>query len=123
MKKLIAILIILTLNSCSMFEENGIELVIENNSKKPITEVEFTTSERLEVIKIDRIESNESVTEFLSMAENKSDGFYWLTFTRFDGKKEISGGGYYTNGAPIDKWVKYEIKSDTTFSKFSGTKY
>ncbi|WP_411896092.1 hypothetical protein [Winogradskyella sp. A2] len=116
-------MIILTLNSCSLFKEKGIEMEIKNNSNKPITDVEFTTSERLEVIKIDRIQPNESVTEFLSMVQNKSDGFYWLTFTRSDGKKEISGGGYYTNGESLDKWVKFEIKSDTTFYKFSGTGY
>ena len=115
-------MIILTLNSCS-FKENGIKMEIKNNSNDPITEVEFTTSERLEIIKIGRIEPNETVKEFLSMEKNKSDGFYWLTFTRPDGKKEISGGGYYTNGGSLDKWVKFEIKSDTTFYKFSGTDY
>jgi RNA polymerase sigma-70 factor (ECF subfamily) len=38
-------------------------------------------------------------------------------------KKEKSGGGYYTNGGSLDRWVKFEIKSDTTFVKFSGTGY
>ena len=115
-------MIILTLNSCS-FKENGIEMEITNNSKEPITEVEFTTSERLQIIKIGSIQPNETVKEFLSMRQNKSDGFYWLTFTRHDGKKEICGGGYYTNGKSLDKLVKFEIKSDTTFYKFSGTNY
>jgi len=116
-------MLILTLNACSELRTNGIELEIKNHSSKPITEVEFTTSERLEVIKIDKIEPSESVKEFLSMAQNKSDGFYWLTFTRPDGKKEISGGGYYTKGEALDEWVKFEIKPDTTFSKFSGAGY
>ena len=65
MKKLLVIIIILTLNSCIMFKENGIEMEIKNNSNEPITNAEFTTSEKLEVIKIDRIEPNESVNEFL----------------------------------------------------------
>ena len=115
-------MIILTLSSCS-FKDTGIDLEIKNNSNDTITDVEFTTSERLEIIKIDRIEPNESVKEFLSMEKNQSDGFYWLSFKRSDGKPEITGGGYYTNGGPIDKWVKFEIESDTTYYKFSGTGY
>ena len=105
-----------------MFNENGIEIEIKNNSSQTITDVEFTTSERLEIIKIDRIEPNESVTEFLSMEQNKSDGFYWLSFTRPNGEKDISGGGYYTNGDALNKWVKFEIITDTTYSTFSSSK-
>ena len=116
-------MIILTLNSCFMFKESGIEMKIKNKSNEPITNVEFTTSENLDVIRIDQIEPNESVTEFLSMRNNKSDGSYSLTFTRANGKKEMSGGGYYTNGGSLDRWVKYEIKPDTTFAKFSGIGY
>lgn len=116
-------MVILTLNSCFMFKENGIEMEIKNNSNKPITNLEFRTLEKLEVIKIDRIEPNESVSEFLSMRNNKTDGGYSLTFTREDGKKEIRDVGYYTNGGSLDRWVNFEIKSDTTFVRFSGTGY
>ena len=38
-------------------------------------------------------------------------------------KKEISGGGYYTNGSSLDKWVKFEVKNDTTIVEFSGNGY
>ena len=106
-----------------MFNKNGIEMEIKNNSNQPITDVEFTTSERLEIIKIDRIEPNESVTEFLSMDQNKSDGFYWLSFTRPNGEKEISGGGYYTNGGSLDHWVDFIVENDTTIVKFDGPIY
>jgi hypothetical protein len=106
-----------------MFKENGIEMEVKNDSNEPITNVEFTTSEKLEVIKIDRIEPNESVNEFLSMRNNQSDGAYTLTFNRVNGKKEISGGGYYTNGGSLDRWVKFEVKADTTIVEFSGTGY
>ncbi len=123
MKKLLAIMIILTLNSCFMFKENGIEMKIKNDSSEPITNVEFTTTEKLETIKIDRIEPNESITEFLSMRKNKSDGAYSLTFTRANGKKEISGGGYYTNGGSLDHWVDFIVEKDTTIVKFDGPIY
>lgn len=116
-------MLIFSLNSCLESKENGIEMKIKNDSSEPITNVEFTTTEKLNVIKIDRIEPNERVTEFLSMRKNKTDGAYSLTFTRANGKKEISGGGYYTNGGSLDKWVKFEIKSDTIFAEFSGTGY
>lgn len=123
MKKLIVITIILTLNSCSMFKENGIEMKIKNNSSEPITNVEFTTTEKIEIIKINKIEPNESVTEFLSMRKNKTDGAYSLTFTRANGKKETSSGGYYTNGVSLDHWIDLIVENDTTIVKFDGPGY
>ena len=119
MKKLLVIMITLTLNSC-MFEENGIEMNIKNSSNRPITNVKFTTSENLDVVMVNKIEPNESVTKFLSMQDNKFDGAYSLSFTRANGKKEMTDGGYYTNGVPLDQWVKFEVKPDTIFAKFSG---
>ena len=106
-----------------MFKENGIEVKIKNNSSEPITNVEFTTTEKIEIIKIDRIEPNKSVTEFLLMRKNKTDGAYSLTFTRVNGKKEISGGGYYTNGGSLDHWVDFEVENDTVVVKFDAPIY
>ena len=106
-----------------MFKENGIEVKIKNNSSEPITNVEFTTTEKIEIIKIDRIEPNKSVTEFLSMRKNKTDGAYSRTFTRVNGKKEISGGGYYTNGGSLDHWVDFEVENDTVVVKFDAPIY
>ena len=123
MKKPLAIIIVLTLNSCFMFKEHGIEMKIKNDSNEAITNVEFTTTEKLEVIKIDRIEPNKSVTGFLSMRKNKTDGAYSLTFTRANGKKEMSGGGYYTNGGSLDHWVDITVENDTTIVKFDGLFY
>ena len=123
MKRLLALTLILTLNSCFFYKKDGIEMKIQNDSSEPITNVEFTTTERLELIKIDRIEPNESVTEFLSMRKNKSDGAYSLTFTRASGKKEISGGGYYTNGGSLDHWVDFIVENDTTIVKFDAPIY
>ena len=123
MKKLLGIILIITLNSCFFYKKDGIEMKIKNDSSEPITNVEFTTTEKLDVIKIDRIEPNESVTEFLSMRKNKSDGAYSLTFTRASGKNEISGGGYYTNGGSLDHWVDFIIENDTTIVKFDAPIY
>ncbi len=96
---------------------------IKNDSSEPITNIKFTTTEKLEVIKIDRIEPNESVTKFLSMRKNKTDGEYLLTFTCADGKEEIIGGGYYTNGSSLDHWVDFIVKNDTTIVKFDAPIY
>ena len=123
MKKLLALTLILSLNSCFFYKKDGIEMKIKNNSSEPITNVEFTTTEKLEVIKIDRIEPDKSVTEFLSMRKNKSDGAYSLTFTRASGKKEISGGGYYTNGSSLDHWVDFIVENDTIIVKFDAPIY
>jgi hypothetical protein len=123
MKKLIAFIFILTLSACVFYKKDGIEMKIKNESSEPITNVEFTTTEKLDVIRIDRNEPNESVTEFLSMRKNKTDGAYSLTFTRANGKKEISGGGYYMNGSSLDHWVDFIVEKDTTLVKFDGPIY
>ncbi|WP_299716666.1 hypothetical protein [uncultured Tenacibaculum sp.] len=123
MKKLLGIVLILTLNSCIFYKKDGIEMKIKNDSSEPITNVEFTTTEKVNMIKIDRIEPNESVTEFLSMRKNKSDGAYSLTFTRASGKKEVSSGGYYTNGGSLDHWVEFIVKNETEIIKFDAPIY
>ena len=64
----------------------------------------------------------ENKSDFLTMKDNKSDGNYVLEFTR-NGKKEIQGYGYYTNGGALDKWVEFEIENDTITKRFSGIKY
>ena len=123
MKKLIAIILLLSLNSCYLLKKNGIEFTIENKSDFPIESVKFSTSEKLAVIVFDRIEPNQSVAEFLTMKNNKHDGSYTLEFTRSNGIKESRGFGYYTNGGALDRWVEFEIQNDTITRKFSGTGY
>lgn len=123
MKKILGIALILTLNSCIFYKKDGIEMKIKNDSSEPITNVEFTTTEKVNMIKIDRIEPNESVNEFLLMRKNKSDGAYSLTFTRASGKKEVSGGGYYTNGGSLEHWVEFIVENDTTIVKFDAPIY
>ena len=57
------------------------------------------------------------------MKKNKIDGAYSLTFNRANGKKEISGGGYYTNGGSLDHWVDFEVENDTIIMKFDASIY
>jgi len=120
-KKAISVLLVLILNSCFIDSENGIKVEIINNSNEPITNLEFTTSENLEVIRFDKIEPNETVNEFLSMEKNQIDGSYSLTFNRVNGQTEFSISGYYTNGAALDKKVKYIVEGDTTLVEFIGS--
>jgi len=123
MKKLYAIVIVLILSSCDSNKGKGIKFEIRNNSDRQITKVKFYTSEKLAIAEFDKIEPNESVSDFLTMKNNRSDGGYVLEFTRVNGKKEIKSCGYYTNGAPLNNMVKFEIKKDTTLSTFSGVGY
>ena len=123
MKKLISFIIILTINSCYLSRDNGIEMKINNESNDALTNVTFTTSEKLEVVKIDRIDPNESVAEYLSMRKNKGDGSYLLTFIRTDGKQEKRSVGYYTNGGSLNQWVNFIVKKDTTLVNFDPPAY
>ena len=123
MKKLLAIILFLTLNSCFFYKKDGIEVHIKNNSNQTISNLEFTTSEKVKSIKIDSIAPNKSVREFLSMSKNKSDGAYSLTFERKNGQNETSGGGYYSNGSSLDHWVDFIVENDTTIVKFDAPIY
>jgi len=122
MKKILLFgFIVLTLNSCK-FKEKGISFVIQNESKYKLEKVRFSTSENLAVMKFEKIEPKESVSDFLSMKENKSDGTYVLEFKR-NGKKETKNCGYYTNGGALDTKVKFEIENDTIITELIGFKY
>jgi len=123
MRKLAILLIALTFNSCFFNKKNGIEVKIKNVSNQPISNVEFTTSEKLNSVKFNKIEPNKSVMGFLSMKKNKTDGSYLLKFDRSNGEKQVKGGGYYTNGTSLDHWVDFIIKNDTIIVNFDAPIY
>ncbi|WP_276166608.1 hypothetical protein [Zobellia alginiliquefaciens] len=112
------VFICLTLTSCSLFEKNGIEVQIKNATKETVTQVEFSTTEKLESVVLDSIGPNIQYTGFLPMSKNKVDGRYTLSFIRSNGKKEIVGKGYYSNGAALNNRVLIEVKRDTTVFEF-----
>lgn len=122
-KKLIAIFILLVLNSCNLLKENGIGLKIKNNSNSSISNIQFYTTEKLSTLIFNKIEPNKNLKGFLSMKNNKSDGAYTLEFTRLNGKKENFSSGYYTNGKTLDSLVEFEIKEDTILVKYTTIKY
>ena len=84
-KELLFGLIVLYLTSCK-FTEKGISFVIQNESMFKLEKVEFSTSENIAVMKFNKLEPKESVSDFLSMEDNRSDGTYVLEFVR-NGKK------------------------------------
>lgn len=119
MKKLVLLVIALTLTSCYLFRENGIEVEITNNSGSPISDVKFTTSEYLNSLNYAAVSPDETVSGFLNMSENKTDGSYVLEFTRENGKREMLGNGYYTNGGSLDSRVIFKIEKDTVIASTS----
>lgn len=123
MNKLLVIISLLTLNSCFLLKENGIDIEIKNNSDLTIENVKFYTSENLAVVLFDKIEPNQIVKNFLSMKDNHVDGSYILEYNKSGGEKEYSGGGYYTNGGSLNELVQFEIKKDTTLVKFTSDRY
>ena len=120
MKNIIILLIVITsLTSCHFFSGNGIEVKIENNSRTLITDVEFTTTENLNSIKINQIEPGESINDFLNMKDNQSDGGYILNFKTANGEIKQSGAGYYTNGGSLDNRIIFLIENDTVIARTS----
>lgn len=123
MNKLIIIILLLALNSCSLLKENGINFEIKNNSDLAIENVKFYTSEKLDILEFKKIESNYIAKRFLSMTNNKIDGSYILEYNRIGGQTEVYSRGYYTNGGSLDELVQFEIKNDTILVKFTSDRY
>ena len=105
-------LIVLTLFSCNYLKQ-GIEVKIDNDSNETITDIVFTTSENLETIEFESIDTNKSVKGFLSMKENKVDGTYLIKLTRKNGKIESQEIGYYSNGIPLEEIIEIKITNDS----------
>lgn len=118
MKKAAIIILLVGLIACSLVKENGIAFELYNNTDMLITNVRFTTSEKIETAEVDRVEPNEYASGFLSMKNNIADGAYILAFARSDGREEKKSAGYYTNGGSLNKLVRFEIKPDTIIAKF-----
>ena len=124
MKKIILGILILTLSSCHYLGKgNGIDFEIKNNSKETITDIKIYTSEKIEVVSVEKIEPNKSISDFLSMKENKTDGEYHIEFKRKNGSTQNSKGGYYTNGVALNSWIEFDIRNDTVKYKSSGRKF
>ena len=123
LKILCTLTLSIALNSCFFYKKDGVEIKIKNDSEESITNVEFTTTEKLKSVRIDEVQANSSVSEFLSMRNNKTDGAYLLTFTRADGTKEVKSEGYYTNGSSLNHWIDVIVKNDTTIVKFDAPIY
>lgn len=118
-KKISMFLLLLSLNACGLLGENGMEIKITNDSGAPITNLEFTTTEKLGLVQIDKIEPNNSTNEFLSMRENRLDGAYLFTFVRANGQKETIKFGYYSNGIAFGQLAECIVKKDTTLVHFN----
>lgn|SRR5690554_2537801 len=116
MKKLLIGIIVLTLASCAKFNL-GVEVKVNNNSDFTVTDITFSTSEKLENIEFESIEPNKSVKGFLSMKENKVDGHYIISFTRENGVIESEKLGYYSNGITFENLIEIDIENDSVIQK------
>jgi len=101
-----------------LLQEKGIPFKIQNTSNATITDVRFSTSEKLASTEFDSIASNQNEQGFLNMKENKTDGAYTLVYFRENGTKVETSAGYYTSGVSMDNYIRFEIKNDTTLVKF-----
>ena len=101
--------------------KTGIKVEVHNLSGEAITEVNVFTSEpEGGMLDIGKIESSEKYSDFLEMSNNYQDGGYIIEFKRGGSTVERSGGGYYTNEAPLDSKVIFIIEPDTANVVFRG---
>jgi len=118
MKKILLIYLLFIVVSCN-FLKDGIEIEISNNSKVPLKNLKFSTSENKEVLTFKELKSGEKINEFLSMKDNKTDGSFSLEFTNQKGEIKKLTAGYYSNGKPLDNKIIFMIQNDTTLIKIN----
>lgn len=122
MKKLLGLILIFVLIAC-VNSGNGITVSIVNSSDHAIHNVEFSTDENT-FLKFDHIPAKGGVKAFLDMSNNhKGDGAYVIEFERMDGKREHKVGGYYTNGAALNRYVLCTVEKDSILMTFENLEY
>ena len=119
MKKAVILIFVFTVCSCNLFNKKGIDFVIKNNSNVEIENIKLYTSENLTVKDLESLSPNDSMEGFLPMTNNKKDGSYILEFNRLNKDKETHKQGYYSNGSPLNKWIQFNIKTNTTITRLS----
>jgi hypothetical protein len=121
MKQLGLFLLFALLLSCS--STNGVKMNLHNSSGFTISEIQIGTSDSLAKIKIQKLNNNEKVSEFLNMEKVKRiDGNYIIEYKINDStyKKEF---GYYTNGYPPELEINITIKPNTILVNQNHKKY
>lgn len=99
-------------NSC--ISEEGIYVEVTNISDKVVKDIKVFTSDQKSFVNFDNMRSQSSTEKFLDMSNTtESDGGYMINFIRENGSEHTSGGGYYTNGSPMDRKIHFTIKNDT----------
>ncbi|QIE58710.1 hypothetical protein G5B37_03775 [Rasiella rasia] len=121
MKKAFSMLLSLLFISClnTIIRENGIEVIIVNETDNTLTNINFHTSEKIALNLLNDIKPGDSSQSFYMMKEHKVDGNYVLNFSRNDSVSETIPCGYYSNGFSSDRWVKFRVRNDTVFTEFS----
>ena len=119
----ISIVILLVTLICSC--KNGLfdgkpDIVIEliNNSDDTLKNVHLSTTEKVNSAIIEVIYPTQKKTISFSMANNRTDGSYTLSYTKDSNKMDSLKTGYYTNGFPMNKKISYQIENDTTIVSF-----
>lgn len=108
------------LNSCSFFNQDKIDVEIENNSNFAIVNLKFSTSN--DQVKIDTLDKNEKIKKTLDFdnldSENPTDGWS-ISFSNINGKVvEIS-----CTDILIDKKrrnLKIVVLNDKLDTEYSG---
>lgn len=120
MKQCLLLIAVCVLNSCHLIgKADSVSFEITNNSENVISDIEFYTSEKLEIVNIDNIQPKQTISKVLQMKNNKTDGSYILKFKRKSGKEELYKNGYYTNGSPLEHTLSFNVKADTVIMQSS----
>jgi hypothetical protein len=115
----VSILLVIFVTACNPGSGSGIEVIVNNQSDFDIQNIFFFTTEKVDTLSFEKVKTGQTVSDFLSMKENVSDGAYILEFVRLNSQLESLSAGYYTNGYALEDQVSFEIRNDTVLVSFS----
>lgn len=118
MKYTLLLTVLGMLISCGNVTHSLINFVINNETTKAIQDLKFYTSEQIDTMTMEMLDSGNTFSGKLTMENNKTDGHYILEFKRENGQPVTLNHGYYTNGQPQEHKIVYTIQSDTVLVKF-----
>ena len=105
----------LVITSCSFFEGTGVDFEIQNNTGRTLNKVQIKTTDSSKTSIFNKVESGKSVSGFLKMDTDKSDGNYILEFKRENVEVEKFMNEYFSNGTGMSHKIIFEIERDTVY--------
>lgn len=105
---------------CNQHNEEGIIVEVVNKTNNIIKVANFRASGFNNDLVFNNIQINSTIAGFYNMSDSTvhADGSYQIEISNDLGEIQRVHGGYFTNGGPLDRKVRYTVYPDTIHTRF-----